>query len=60
MKLKGIETKDVAEDNVDGLLSKVKLNWYEAEDKAEDAWASVKDWIFDRYEDPNSLPFEVC
>jgi hypothetical protein len=27
----------------------VRNYWYETEEKAEDAWASVKDWIFDRY-----------
>jgi hypothetical protein len=30
------------------LVAEVKNYWYEAEEKAEDAWASVKDWIFDR------------
>jgi hypothetical protein len=48
LKQKGVETKDAATDNKDSLISQVKAYWYEAEDKAEDAWTSVKDWIFDR------------
>jgi hypothetical protein len=31
------------------LISQVKSYWYEAEEKAEDAWANVKDWVFDRH-----------
>jgi hypothetical protein len=48
LKLKGVETKDAAAANKDGLIAQVKNTWYETEDKAEDAWSSVKDWIFDR------------
>jgi hypothetical protein len=45
---KGVETKDAANANKDSLLVQVKNAWYETEDKAEDSWTSVKDWIFDR------------
>ena len=45
---KGVETKDAANANKDSLISQVKTYWYETEDKAEEAWTSVKDWIFDR------------
>lgn len=48
LKQKGVETKEVAEDNKDGLIAEVKKYWYEAEDKAEDAWSNVSGWIFDR------------
>ena len=48
LKQKGVETKDTAAANKDGLISQVKSAWFETEDKAEDAWTSVKDWIFDR------------
>lgn len=48
LKQKGVETKDTASANTDGLIAQVKNYWYETEDKAEDAWTSVKDWIFDR------------
>ena len=49
LKQKGVETKDSAAANKDGLVAQVKNYWYETEDKADDAWASVKDWIFDRW-----------
>ena len=45
---KGVETKDTAAATKDSLISQVKTYWYETEDKAEGAWSSVKDWIFDR------------
>lgn len=48
LKLKGVETKDTAAANKDGLVAQVRNYWYETEDKADDAWASVRDWIFDR------------
>lgn len=48
LKLKGVQTKDAANANKDSLVSQVKGVWYEAEDKSESAWTSVKDWIFDR------------
>jgi len=48
LKQKGVETKDTAAANKDSLVVQVKNYWYEAEDKAEDAYSSVKDWIFDR------------
>ena len=46
---KGYETKKGIEDSKDSLINQVKQNWYEAEDKAEDAWSNVKDWIFDTW-----------
>jgi len=46
---KGVETKEAAASNKDSLISQVKSAWYETEDKAEDAWSSVKDWIFDSW-----------
>merc|ERR1711964_580018 len=49
LKQKGVETKDAAADNTEGLVAQVKKYWYETEDKAEDAWSSVKDWIFDSW-----------
>lgn len=49
LKLKGVETKDAAAANKDGLIDQVKDYWYETEDKSEDAWTSVKDWIFDSW-----------
>ncbi|KAI9051120.1 hypothetical protein LZ554_005223 [Drepanopeziza brunnea f. sp. 'monogermtubi'] len=49
LKQKGVETKDAAASNKDGLIASVKNVWYEAEDKAEDAWSSVTNWIFDSW-----------
>ncbi|PMD55955.1 putative stress response protein ish1 [Hyaloscypha bicolor E] len=49
LKLRGVETKDTAAANKDGLVAQVKNYWYETEDKADDAWASVRDWIFDSW-----------
>jgi len=45
---KGVDAKDTAAATKDSLLTQVKNYWYETEDKADDAWSSVKDWIFDR------------
>ena len=49
LKQKGVETQEVTAADRDNLISQVKNHWYEAEDKAEEAWANVKDWIFDRH-----------
>ncbi|KAE9376860.1 putative stress response protein ish1 [Stipitochalara longipes BDJ] len=49
LKQKGVDTKDAAADNTDSLVSQVKNYWYETEDNADDAWTSVKDWIFDSW-----------
>ncbi|TVY37453.1 Stress response protein [Lachnellula subtilissima] len=51
LKQKGVETKDTAAANKDGLIAQVKNYWYETEEKAEDAYSSVKDWIFDSWTD---------
>lgn len=48
LKQKGVQSKDSVGANKDGLVLQVKTYWYETEDKAEEAWSSVKDWIFDR------------
>ncbi|PQE06449.1 hypothetical protein CJF32_00002159 [Rutstroemia sp. NJR-2017a WRK4] len=57
LKQKGVETKDSAASSKDGLISQVKNYWYEAEDKAEDAWSSVRDWIFDSWTDSQLKAF---
>jgi len=54
---KGVETKDSASASKDSLLTQVKNAWYETEDKAEDAWSSVKDWIFDSWTDSQLKTF---
>jgi len=57
LKVKGIETKDSAADNTQGLIAKVKNVWYETEDVAEGAWSSVKDWIFDSWSESQLKSF---
>ena len=32
-------------------MSQVKGSWYETEDKSQQAWGDVKDWIFDTWTD---------
>jgi hypothetical protein len=54
---KGIEVKESAAANKDSLLAQVKSAWYETEDKAEDAWSSVKDWIFDSWTESSLKAF---
>jgi hypothetical protein len=49
LQAKGEETKANVDATKDSLISQVKSNWYETEDSAEDAWASVKDWILDTW-----------
>jgi hypothetical protein len=52
LKEKGIDTRDAVAANKQSLLEQVRGQWYETEEKAEDAWANVKDWIFDKYVPP--------
>jgi hypothetical protein len=47
LRQKGIDT-NVAAPNKQSLLDQVRGHWYETEEKAEDAWNNVKEWIFDR------------
>jgi len=57
LKQKGVETKDAANANKDTLVSQVKGAWYETEDKSENAWTSIKDWIFDSWTDSQLKAF---
>lgn len=49
LKHKGVEIQEAMAANKDSLISQVRDHWYEAEEKAEEAWTNVKDWIFDRH-----------
>jgi hypothetical protein len=51
LKSKGVETKDAAAANKDSLITQVQSYWYETEDKAQDSWLNVKDWILDTWTD---------
>jgi hypothetical protein len=57
LKLKGIETKDSAAASKDSLINQVQGAWYESEDKAQNAWTSVKDWILDTWTDSQLKEF---
>lgn len=41
--------KDSANSNKDSLVAQVKGLWFETEDKTEDAYTNVKDWILDTW-----------
>lgn len=47
--LKGYEAKKGTEKNTQSLVEQVKGYWTETEDSTNQAYASVRDWIFDRY-----------
>jgi len=57
LKQKGVETKDAAGSSKASLISSVKSYWYETDDKADDAWSSVKDWIFDSWSESQLKAF---
>lgn len=48
---KGIDTKDAAASSKDSLISQVQGAWYETQDKADQAYAGVRDWILDTWTD---------
>jgi len=49
LRAKGDEAAANAGATKDSLVEKVKTYWYDTEERAEDAYNSVKEWIFDRY-----------
>lgn len=57
LKVKGVETKESAEDTRESLLARVKNSWYESEDKTQAAYANVKDWILDTWTDSQLKAF---
>lgn len=57
LKKKGVETKESAEETRESLLARVKSSWYESEDKAQNAWINVKDWILDSWTDSQLKAF---
>lgn len=46
---KGQQAKKGTEQNTKSLAEQVKVYWTETEDSANQAYGSVKDWIFDSY-----------
>jgi hypothetical protein len=57
LKVKGVETKESAEETRESLLARVKNSWYESEDKTQTAYANVKDWILDTWTDSQLKAF---
>lgn len=53
----GGEVAEGANEAKDTLVSRVKGAWYETEDKAQEAWSSVKDWLFDTWGDSHLKAF---
>lgn len=54
---KGVDVKDSAAASKDSLVSQVKGVWYETDDKASEAYSSVKDWILDSWTDSQLKAF---
>lgn len=46
---KGVDVQDSAKSSKDTLVAQVAASWYETEDKAQNAYFSVKDWILDTW-----------
>jgi uncharacterized membrane protein YheB (UPF0754 family) len=46
---KGQDVKKGTEKNKDSLLKQVEASWYETADKANNAYGTVQEWIFDTY-----------
>lgn len=57
LKQKGVDTKQSAQSNRDSLVNQVKSYWYETEDKAQNSWLNVKDWILDSWTDSQLKAF---
>jgi hypothetical protein len=49
LQAKGKQAEAEAEATKDSLVSQVRSNWYETEENAHTAWASVRDWILDTW-----------
>ncbi|KAF2743102.1 hypothetical protein M011DRAFT_411206 [Sporormia fimetaria CBS 119925] len=55
--LKGYQAKDNAKQDTNSLLETVKQYWTETEDSANQAYGSVRDWIFDTWTDSQLKAF---
>ncbi|KAL1845481.1 hypothetical protein Daus18300_014523 [Diaporthe australafricana] len=54
---KGVDVQDAAKSNKDSLVTQVAGSWYETEDKAQNAYFNVKDWILDTWTDSQLKAF---
>lgn len=57
LKDRGQEAKHDTKQTKDTLVSQVKNAWYETEDQAQEAYLSVKDWIFDSWNESHLRAF---
>jgi hypothetical protein len=57
LKAKGIETQAQASDSKDSLVTQVRSTWYETEDKTQQAWTNINDWILDTWTDSQLKAF---
>ncbi|KAL1899527.1 hypothetical protein Sste5346_002928 [Sporothrix stenoceras] len=57
LKLKGVETKNNAEADKNKLVAQVQAVWTETEDKVQNAFVDVKDWILDSWTDSQLKSF---
>ncbi|KAI9831858.1 MAG: hypothetical protein M1826_002890 [Phylliscum demangeonii] len=57
LKERGHEIAENSDQTQEGLVAQVKSYWYETEDQAQDAWTSVKTWIFDSWTDSQLKSF---
>lgn len=57
LRQKGVETKDSAAASKDSLVSQVQKYWYETEDKAQQGYVNVKDWILDTWSESQLAAF---
>lgn len=57
LKQKGVESKESAEETRESLITRVRNSWYETEDKAQNGWINIKDWILDTWTDSQLKAF---
>lgn len=57
LRQKGVETKDSAAASKDNLVSQVQKYWYETEDKAQEGYGNVKDWILSTWSESQLAAF---
>jgi len=57
LQARGIAVKKGTEKNAQVLVDQVKANWHETEDQANEAYGSVKDWIFGSWSDSQLKAF---
>jgi hypothetical protein len=54
---RGYQAAEGADQSKNGLIASVKSYWHETEDQAQEAYASVRNWIFDSWSDSQLKAF---